>query len=181
MTTAFGEGVGVCGGNMVREPIESGRAVGGALGGLWTSHRRTALARCFDLPPLALRSLVMTTHDGEQTLAGRDEREPVRQEADELRVRFQQLPDPGVARARSQQARSARTALMGAGALVALYSLVGIAGRLDGGAGAWTAAHALGLACAGSAVEWARRGRTRWALMAIIVGAVGATLGNALP
>ncbi|MFG1671076.1 hypothetical protein [Streptomyces sp. Y7] len=70
---------------------------------------------------------------------------------------------------------------MGAGALVALYSLVGIAGRLDGGAGAWIAAYAMGLACAGPAVEWARRGRTRWALMAIIVGAVGATLGNALP
>jgi hypothetical protein len=103
--------------------------------------------------------------------------------ADELSARFQTPPDQGFARARSEQARSARGGLMAAGALVAVVCLFLIVGRVDGGGGMglWTLAYGFGLGSAALGVESARRGRTRWALMAIIVGAVSASLGDALP
>lgn len=103
--------------------------------------------------------------------------------ADELGARFQTQPDPGFARARSEQARSARGGLMAAGALVAVVCLFLIVGRLNGGGGMglWSLAYGLGLGSAVLGVESARRARTRWAMMAIIVGAVSASLGDALP
>ncbi|MFJ6650956.1 hypothetical protein ACIQPS_35665 [Streptomyces sp. NPDC091290] len=125
----------------------------------------------------------MTTRDGEQMLAERGADSPVRDDVQELRARPQRLTEPSTPSERSQQARSARGGLMAIGALVAVACLFAIVGRLNGGteAGAWTVAYAIGLVSATPGVELARRGRTRWALMATIVGAVGATLGNALP
>ncbi|EGX57546.1 hypothetical protein SZN_22241 [Streptomyces zinciresistens K42] len=115
-------------------------------------------------------------------LAERGEGDPDRHDVDELRARFRTLPDPGAAGERSRQARSARGGLMAIGALVAVACLFAILGRLNNGTGAgvWTVAYSVGLGAAVPGVELARRGRTRWALMATIMGAVGATLGNAL-
>ncbi|MGW1958230.1 hypothetical protein ACWCPI_36715 [Streptomyces sp. NPDC001920] len=72
---------------------------------------------------------------------------------------------------------------MAAGALVALVCLVVIAGRLISGAptGLGTVVYVLSLASAGLSVELARRARTRWAMMAIILAAAGASLADVLP
>ncbi|MBT2421248.1 hypothetical protein J7F01_33955 [Streptomyces sp. ISL-22] len=72
---------------------------------------------------------------------------------------------------------------MAAGALVALVCLFVIAGRLNSGTptGMGTAVYGLSLASAALSVELARRARTRWAMMAIILAAAGASLADALP
>jgi pheromone shutdown protein TraB len=72
---------------------------------------------------------------------------------------------------------------MAAGALVAVVCLVVIVGRLDSGAyaGVGTVVYGVSLACAGLSVELARRARTRWAMMAIILAAAGASLADAMP
>lgn len=131
----------------------------------------------------------MTTHGRErggeqvQTQLRGGEGDPVPPGVDEFRASFQRQSDPGFARQRSQQARSARGGLMAAGALVALVCLFVIVGRLNSGtqAGAGTVVYGLSLACAGLSVELARRARTRWAMMAIILAAAGASLADALP
>ncbi|MDC0772187.1 hypothetical protein [Streptomyces sp. HD] len=109
--------------------------------------------------------------------------EPTPPGVDELRASFVEGVDPGFARQRSQQARSARGGLMAAGALVALVCLVVIVGRLNSGtpAGVGTVVYGLALASAGLSVELARRARTRLAMMAIILAAAGASLADALP
>ncbi|TXS53896.1 hypothetical protein EAO75_07170 [Streptomyces sp. uw30] len=131
----------------------------------------------------------MTTHGRElggeqlQTQVRGGEGEPVPPGVDEIRASFQRQSDPGFARQRSQQARSARGGLMGAGALVALVCLIVIVGQLKSGrqAGVGTVVYGLSLAFAGLSVELARRARTRWAMMAIILAAAGASLADALP
>ncbi|WP_405589905.1 hypothetical protein [Streptomyces sp. NBC_01092] len=131
----------------------------------------------------------MTTHGRElggeqlQTQVRGGEGEPVPPGVDEFRASFQRQSDPGFARQRSQQARSARGGLMGAGALVALVCLIVIVGQLKSGtqAGVGTVVYGLSLAFAGLSVELARRARTRWAMMAIILAAAGASLADALP
>jgi hypothetical protein len=72
---------------------------------------------------------------------------------------------------------------MGAGALVALVCLVVIVVHLKSGtqAGVGTVIYGLSLASAGLGVEAARRGRTRLAMMAIILAAAGASLADAMP
>ena len=102
---------------------------------------------------------------------------------DEVRASFRGQSDPGFARQRSQQARSARGGLMAAGALVALVCLFVITGRLSSGTptGIGTVVYGLSLASAALSVELARRARTRWAMMAIILAAAGASLADALP
>lgn len=130
----------------------------------------------------------MTTHGrergGEQvkTQMRGDEGDLVPPGADELTARFQEQADPGFARQRSRQARSARGGLMAAGALVALVCLIVIVGHIGSGtqAGVGTAVYGLSLASAGLSVELARRGRTRLAMMAIIFAAAGASLADAL-
>jgi hypothetical protein len=133
----------------------------------------------------------MTTHGRErggeqvQTQVRGDEGDPVPPGVDEFRASFQTQSDPGFARQRSQQARSARGGLMAAGALVALVCLFVIVGRLNSGTqagvGTGTVVYGLSLACAGLSVELARRARTRLAMMAIILAAAGASLADALP
>lgn len=73
--------------------------------------------------------------------------------------------------------------LMAAGALVALVCLLVIVGRLSSGTqtGVGTVVYGLCLASAGLSVELARRGRTRLAMMAVILAAAGASLADALP
>lgn len=73
--------------------------------------------------------------------------------------------------------------LMAAGALVVLVCLFVIVGRLSSGThtGVGTVVYGLCLASAGLGVELARRGRTRLAMMAIILAAAGASLADALP
>ncbi|QOV35152.1 hypothetical protein IM697_34530 [Streptomyces ferrugineus] len=131
----------------------------------------------------------MTTHGrergGEQVqmqMRG-GEGDPVLPGVDEVRASFQGQPDPGFARQRSQQARSARGGLMAAGALVALVCLFVIVGRLNDAtqAGVGTVVYGLAFAFAGASVELARRARTRWAMMAIILAAAGASLADAMP
>ncbi|MEU1854151.1 hypothetical protein ABZ499_34065 [Streptomyces sp. NPDC019990] len=109
--------------------------------------------------------------------------EPARPGVDEMKASFQGQSDPGLARQRSQQARSARGALMVVGALVALVCLVVILGRFTSGAptGVGTAVYVLSLLSAVGSVELARRARTRWAMMAVIFAAAGASLADALP
>ncbi|KOG17962.1 hypothetical protein ADK35_23370 [Streptomyces viridochromogenes] len=111
------------------------------------------------------------------------EGDPISPGLDELRASFPRQSDPGFARQRSQQARSARGGLMAAGALVALVCLFVIMGRLGSGtqAGVGTVVYGLSLVSAGLGVELARRGRTRLAMMAIILAAAGASLADALP
>lgn len=111
--------------------------------------------------------------DGEPALPG----------VDEVRASAQGQSDPGLARQRSQQARSARGALMTVGALVALVCLVVIVGRLTSGAptGMGAVVYILSLISAVGSVELARRARTRWAMMAVIFAAAGASLADALP
>lgn len=72
---------------------------------------------------------------------------------------------------------------MAAGGLVALVCLFVIVGRLNSGTptGVGTVVYGLALAAAGLSVELARRARTRWAMMAIILAAAGASLADALP
>ncbi|MGW0611932.1 hypothetical protein [Streptomyces sp. NPDC002788] len=72
---------------------------------------------------------------------------------------------------------------MAAGGLVALVCLVALVGRLGSGtqAGVGTVMYGLALVLAGTSVELARRTRTRWAMMAIIFAAAGASLADALP
>lgn len=72
---------------------------------------------------------------------------------------------------------------MAAGALVGLVCLFVIVGRLGSGTqtGVGTMVYGLCLASAGLSVELARRGRTRLAMMAIILAAAGASLADALP
>ncbi|MFC5216050.1 hypothetical protein [Streptomyces coerulescens] len=131
----------------------------------------------------------MTTHGRErggeqvQTKLRGDEGDPARPGMDELRASFAGQSDPGFARQRSQQARSARGGLMGAGALVALVCLVVIVVHLKSGTqvGVGTVIYGLSLASAGLGVEAARRGRTRLAMMAIILAAAGASLADAMP
>ncbi|MFH0519033.1 hypothetical protein ACHBTE_17930 [Streptomyces sp. M41] len=133
----------------------------------------------------------MTTHGrergGEQVqtqLRGGEGGHPVSAPGvDEVRASFQRQADPGFARQRSQQARSARGGLMTVGALVALVCLVVIVGRLDSGtqAGVGTAMYCGSLASAGLSVELARRARTRLAMMAVILAAAGASLADAMP
>ncbi|MFF7167666.1 hypothetical protein ACFZBP_40905 [Streptomyces sp. NPDC008086] len=131
----------------------------------------------------------MTTHGrergGEQvrTQPRGDEGDTAPPGVDELRASFSRQSDPGFARQRSQQARSARVGLMAAGALVALVCLVVIVGQLNSGSqmGVGTVVYGLCLASAGLSVELARRGRTRLAMMAIILAAAGASLADALP
>ncbi|MGW6734149.1 hypothetical protein [Streptomyces sp. NPDC055013] len=131
----------------------------------------------------------MTTHGrelgGEQveTQLRADVGDPVPPGVDEFRSSFQRQADPGFARQRSQQARSARGGLMAAGALVALVCLFVIVGRLNSGAqaGVGTVLYAVSLASAGLSVELARRARTRLAMMAIILAAAGASLAGAMP
>lgn len=124
-------------------------------------------------------------HGGEQvqTQLRGGEGDPVPPGVDEFRATFQRQSDPGFARQRSQQARSARGGLMAAGALVALVCLVVIVGRLNNGtqAGAGTLVYGVSLASAGLSVELARRARTRLAMMAIILAAAGASLADAMP
>ncbi|MGC9542592.1 hypothetical protein [Streptomyces sp. UG1] len=116
-----------------------------------------------------------------QTRGG--EGDPVLPGVDEVRASFQGQPDPGFARQRSRQARSARGGLMAAGALVALVCLVVMVGRLNDGAqaGVGTVVYGSAFVFAGASVELARRARTRWAMMAIILAAAGASLADALP
>ncbi|MDO0911305.1 hypothetical protein QQM39_10710 [Streptomyces sp. DT2A-34] len=133
----------------------------------------------------------MTTHGRErggelvQTQVRGDEGDLVLPNADEFRASFQGQSDPGFARQRSQQARSARAGLMAAGALVALVCLTVMVGRLtsgtQAGVGVGTVVYGLSLAFAGLSVELARRARTRWAMMAIILAAAGASLADAMP
>ncbi|MFE6174429.1 hypothetical protein [Streptomyces sp. NPDC056464] len=131
----------------------------------------------------------MTTHGREhggeqvQTQVRGEEGDPIPPGADEFRASFQRQSDPGFARQRSRQARSARGGLMAAGALVALVCLMVIVGQLTSGtqAGVGTMVYGLSLAFAGLSVELARRGRTRLAMMAIIFAAAGASLADALP
>ncbi len=131
----------------------------------------------------------MTTHGRErggeqlQTQMPVGEREPNPPGVDDLRARFPRQSDPGFARQRSQQARSARGGLMAAGGLVALVCLFVIVSRLSNGTqvGVGTVVYGLCLASAGLSVELARRGRTRLAMMAIILAAAGASLADALP
>ncbi|MFJ7078863.1 hypothetical protein [Streptomyces sp. NPDC098781] len=131
----------------------------------------------------------MTTHGPErggeqvQTQVREGENQPVPPGMDELRARFPAQPDPGIARQRSQQARSARGGLMAAGALVALVCLVVLVGRLNSGelAGVGTVLYVVSLVSAALSMELARRARTRWAMMAIILAAAGASLADALP
>ena len=104
----------------------------------------------------------MTTHGREhggeqvQTQLRGDEGGPVPPGADEFRASFQRQSDPGFARQRSQQARSARGGLMAAGALVALVCLFVIVGRLSSGtqAGVGTLVYGLSLALPVSAWSW---------------------------
>ncbi|MFE9024441.1 hypothetical protein ACFYNL_38655 [Streptomyces sp. NPDC007808] len=72
---------------------------------------------------------------------------------------------------------------MAAGALVALVCLVVIVGRLTSGVptGMGTMVYVLSFASAGLSVELARRARTGWAMMAIILAAAGASLADVLP
>ncbi|MFE0257223.1 hypothetical protein [Streptomyces sp. NPDC059010] len=131
----------------------------------------------------------MTTHGrelgGEQVeMQMRDgEGEPTQPGVDELRVSFAEQADPGFARQRSQQARSARGSLMVVGALVALVCLFAMVAGLNSGtpAGVGTVVYGLAFVLAGLSVEWARRARTRWAMVAIILAAAGASLADALP
>lgn len=111
------------------------------------------------------------------------EGEPALPGVDEVRASFQGQSDPGFARQRSQQARSARGALMAAGALVVLVCLFVLAGRIHSGTptGIGTVVYGLALASAGLSVELARRARTSWAMMAIILAAAGTSLADALP
>ncbi|MET9832361.1 hypothetical protein ABZ078_24375 [Streptomyces sp. NPDC006385] len=102
---------------------------------------------------------------------------------DEVRASFHGQSDLGFARQRSQQARSARGALVAAGALVAVVCLVLMVGRLTSGTptGSGTVVYGLSLASAALSVELARRTRTRWAMMTVILAAAGASLADALP
>ncbi|GHH23937.1 hypothetical protein [Streptomyces lanatus] len=115
-----------------------------------------------------------------QTRGG--EEAPTPPGVDEIRASFQRQSDPGFARQRSRQARSARGGLMAAGAVVALVCLTVAVGQLtsDAQAGAGTVVYGLSFASAGLGVELARRGRTRLAMMAVIFAAAGASLADAL-
>ncbi len=134
----------------------------------------------------------MTTHGRElgaeqvQTQVPAGEGGPIPPGVEESMASFPRQPDPGFARQpsqRSHQARSARVGLMAAGALVVLVCLFVIVGRLSSGThtGVGTVVYGLCLASAGLGVELARRGRTRLAMMAIILAAAGASLADALP
>ncbi|WP_037886359.1 hypothetical protein [Streptomyces viridochromogenes] len=72
---------------------------------------------------------------------------------------------------------------MAFGALVAVVCLVVIVGRVTSGTqtGVGTVVYGVGGCFAALSVELARRGRTRWAMMAIILAASGASLADALP
>lgn len=107
---------------------------------------------------------------------------PVPPGMDELKASFQGQLDPGFARERSRDARNARGSLMVLGAMLALVCLFVMVWRLNSGtqAGVWIVAYGAGLGFTALAVELARRGHTRWATLAVVLGAVCATLGDGL-
>ncbi|KMS70668.1 hypothetical protein ACM01_30815 [Streptomyces viridochromogenes] len=154
-----------------------------AFGALHTAHplARARIAR-------ALRCLDMTTYRGERApMQGRmsepargSDGAPVRPDVDELRQRFQGQPDPGFARARSREARNARGSVMAVAVIMASVCLFVMVQCLTSTSrtALWAVAPGVGAGFCALSVELARRGRTRWATVALMLGVACGVLGE---
>ncbi|MGI5378648.1 hypothetical protein ACQEV2_31235 [Streptomyces sp. CA-251387] len=133
----------------------------------------------------------MATYDGEQaqmygqTHAQMSEPtpgdvDPIRPDVDDLRRRFQGQPDPGFARARSREVRNARGSVMAVAAIMALVCLFVTVQCLTSASrtALWAVAPGMGAGFCALSVELARRGRTRWAMVAVMVGVACGVLGE---